>query len=102
MKHLTLLVVNVMEHLDPHTHGCNEVWTNAGGACVSDTGDCVDGMGEIVCEALELSCDMEVITCPNGDRLEKGDSLVPPTARTLASKARSSDSDMPIAVVNVA
>ena len=73
-----------------------------GGVCVSDTGECVSGMGDLISETGELACDMEVIACPNCDQLEKGNSLAPPTAQTLASKARTSDSDMPIAVVNVA
>ena len=73
-----------------------------GGVCVSDTGVCVNGMDEILSETRKYARDMEVIACPNGDRLVNGDPLAPKTARTLDSKTKSSDSDMPIAVVNVA
>ena len=65
-------------------------------------GVCANSMDEVGCEMGEFACDTEVLACPNGDRLEKGDSLAPPTARTLASNARRSDSDMPIAIVNAA
>ena len=62
----------------------------------------VNSMDVVGCETGEFSCDMEVLACPNGDRLAKKDSLAPPTSRTPASNAGRSDSDMPIAVVNAA
>ena len=43
---------------------------------------------------------MEVSVCAKGDRLAKGDSLAPLTARSFAFNARRSDSDMPTVVLN--
>ena len=57
-------------------------------------------MDELGCETGVFASDMEVVACPNGDRLATGDALAPPTARTFASNARRSDSDMPIVVLN--
>ena len=70
-----------------------------GGVCDNE---CVKHMDELACETGKSACETEVLACPNDDRLEKVDSLAPPTARTLASNAGRSDSDMPIAVVNAA
>ena len=71
MKNLTLTVITFMENVDPDTHGCNEVLSDVGGVCVSDTGENVNGMGETICETGELACGIEVIACPNGERLEE-------------------------------
>ena len=57
-------------------------------------------MDELKCEMVVFACDMEVLAYPNGDQMAQGDSLAPPTARTFASNARRSDSDMPIVVLN--
>ena len=62
----------------------------------------VTSMDELGCATVEVACGMEELACPNGNRLEKSDSLAPPTARTPASNATSSDSDMTIAVANAA
>ena len=70
-----------------------------GGVCDNE---CVKHMDELACETGKSACGMEVLACPNGDPFGTGDSLAPPTAHTLASNARRSDSDMPIAVVNAA
>ena len=52
-------------------------------------------MEETVCDIEVLACDLNVLAGANGERLVKGDALVPPASRTRSSRTTNSASLIP-------